>query len=300
MKAKIRGTEIYYDIAGMQLAPVKGDFVERPVIFLLHGGPGGDHLSFKRHSLALQDVAQLVFIDHRGCGRSKKTKQSDYTLENNIEDIEALRKHLGLEKISILGVSYGGIVAQGYAIRYCKNIDKLMLAVTAPSYHGFEEAKTILAKRGNAQQNAICKYIWQGHFDNMRQVKKYFKLMEPMYSNLAKKSKQKIYSKSKTVWSLEAWNQGFGGFLRRYNFIPKLHKIKVPTLVLAGKDDWICPPSQAKIIAEKIPGAKLVLFNRSSHAIAVDEPKKYIKTLKDFLAKKTTRKKVTRNRGINL
>src|SRR5258708_8686705 len=114
MKAKIRNTEIYFDIAGMQLAPHGKNFVEKPIVFMLHGGPGGDHLRFKQHSLELQDVAQLVFIDHRGCGRSKKTKQSEYTLENNIEDVEALRQHLGLEKIYILGTSYGGIVAQGY------------------------------------------------------------------------------------------------------------------------------------------------------------------------------------------
>ena len=95
MKAKVRGTEIFFDIAGMQIAPDKGqNFVERPVLFMLHGGPGGDHSRFKQHSLELAEAAQLVFIDHRGCGRSKKTRQQDYTLENNIEDIEALREIL--------------------------------------------------------------------------------------------------------------------------------------------------------------------------------------------------------------
>src|SRR5882757_643069 len=108
MYANIRGTKIYFDIAGMQLAPKGHDFVERPVLFLLHGGPGSDHLRYKQYTLELQAIAQLVFIDHRGCGYSKQTKASDYTLENNIEDIEALRKHLGLEHICMLGTSYGG------------------------------------------------------------------------------------------------------------------------------------------------------------------------------------------------
>ena len=71
----------------------------------------------------------------------KKTKKSDYTLENNVEDIEALRKHLGLEKICILGTSYGGMVAQGYATRYPKHVEKLILAVTAPSSQFLDEAK---------------------------------------------------------------------------------------------------------------------------------------------------------------
>ena len=113
MKAKIRGTEIYFDIAGMHIEPDGNDLIEKPVLFLIHGGPGGNHIHFKYDSAQLQQYAQLIFIDQRGCGWSKKTKKSDYTLENNIEDIEALRKHLGLKRIAILGTSYGGMVAQG-------------------------------------------------------------------------------------------------------------------------------------------------------------------------------------------
>src|SRR5262245_14117224 len=107
MKAKIRGTEIYFDIAGMKIEPIGNALVEKPVLFLIHGGPGGNHLHFKTDSIQLQEVSQLVFIDQRGCGWSKKTKKSDYTLENNIEDIEALRKYLGFGKICVLGFSYG-------------------------------------------------------------------------------------------------------------------------------------------------------------------------------------------------
>jgi proline iminopeptidase len=292
MKAKLRGTEIYYDIAGMQLAPSKNDFIERPVLFLLHGGPGADHLSFKRHSLELQEVAQLVFIDNRGCGRSKKTKQSDYTLENNIEDIEALRKHLGLEKICILGVSYGGIVAQGYAIRYSKFIDKLILAVTAPSYHFLAQAKQTLQERGSPEQIKVAKPIWNGSFKNLAQVAKYFQLLEPLYSNAAKLKKKNIYTKSKTIFCIKAFNQGFQFILNKFNFLPKLHKITCPTLIIAGKDDWICHPDQSKKIAEKIPGSQLKIFQHSSHAVAIDEHDKYIKLIKKFLKNKTVKTQV--------
>jgi proline iminopeptidase len=156
MKAMIRGTEIYFDVAGMQIAPDGNNLIEKPVLFLIHGGPGGNHIHFKYDSIKLQEDAQLIFIDQRGCGWSKKTRKSDCTLENNIEDIEALRKYLGLKRISILGVSYGGIVAQGYAIRYGKKVDKLILTVTAPSYRFIEEAKEILQKIGNPKQIAVC------------------------------------------------------------------------------------------------------------------------------------------------
>jgi proline iminopeptidase len=286
MKATLRGTEIYFDIAGMQLAPVGNTFVEKPVLFMLHGGPGGDHLRFKQHSLELQDVAQLVFIDHRGCGRSKKTRQKDYTLENNIEDIEALRKHLGLKKICILGTSYGGMVAQGYAIRYTKHIDKLILVATAPSFRSLEEAKLFLKQHGNAAQNAIAQHLWNGTFKNHKHIMEFFAATDSIYSTTSKKHRKLNYSKSNTIWSHEALNEAFGGFLRHFDFIPKLKKITAPTLILAGQKDWICSAQQSKIMAHHIPNAKLKIFKNAGHAIAVDAHDTYIKMIKQFLKRK--------------
>lgn len=283
MKAQIRGTEIYFDIAGMQLTPYKNDFIEKPVLFMLHGGPGGDHLRFKQHSLALSDKAQLVFIDHRGCGRSKKTKMNDYTLENNIEDIEALRKYLGLNKICVLGTSYGGIVAQGYAIRYPKHVEKLILVVTAPSYGFIEEAKAILKKKATNKQLQFCEHLWNGTFKDSEHVAEFFKVMESLYSN--RPPRQKKPAKIKTIWSHEALNKGFSEILPKYDFRKQLRKITAPTLILAGKDDWICPPSQSKIIAENIPTAILKILP-ASHAIAVDAQKQYIRLISHFLDNK--------------
>lgn len=285
MKALIRGTEIYFDIAGMQLAPKSSDFVERPVLFMLHGGPGGDHLRFKQHSIALQDSAQLIFIDHRGCGQSKKTKASDYTLENNVEDIEALRKHLGLKRIAILGTSYGGMVAQAYAVRYPKHVEKLILVATSPSYRFIDEAKDYLQEHGTEKQIAACEKLWNGSFKNHKQIIDFFAVMESLYSTTSKKNRKQAYSKSKTIWSHEALNKGFGGFLRDFDVIPQLKKIHCPTLILAGENDWICRPSQSKAIAKHIPHAKLKLFKNCGHAIAVDKHNDYIRLISQFLNK---------------
>lgn len=192
MKANIRGTEIYFDIAGMQLAPDGNQLIEKPVLFLIHGGPGGNHIHFKYDSIKLQDYAQLVFIDQRGCGWSKKTNRSHYTLANNIADIEALRKYLGLKRISILGVSYGGMVAQGYAIKYAKNVEKLILVSTAPSHHFITKAQQNLSTIGTAKQIAVCKnHLWYGTFNNNREVNYYFKIMDPLYIYNHKKKKRR-------------------------------------------------------------------------------------------------------------
>lgn len=286
MKAKIRGTEIFFDIAGMQIQPVGQEFIEKPVLFLLHGGPGGDHSRFKQNSLELQNAAQLVFIDHRGCGRSKKTKRKDYTLENNIEDIEALRKYLGLEKICILGTSYGGMVAQGYAIRYPKHVEKLILVVTAPSYRFLDDAKKLLHARGTAKQIAMCEHLWNGTFKNHHHVMRFFKMTDELYSLKAKKNRKQSFRASHITWSHDALNEGFTGSLRTFDFIPKLKKITCPTLILAGDQDWICNPSQSKIIAKHIKNSKLKIFKKCGHALAVDAHAQYIKTVTKFLLKK--------------
>ncbi len=294
MKALIRGTEIYFDIAGMHIEPNGNKLIEKPVLFLIHGGPGGNHLHFKNDSIKLQNTAQLVFIDQRGCGWSKKTKKSDYTLENNIEDIEALRKYLGLNKICILGHSYGGMVAQGYAIRYGKNVEKLILSATAPSYHFIEEAKEKLLKIGNKQQINICdKYLWNGAFRSEREIDHYYKVMDSLYYTGKKRRKKQTKSKTtskqeplKNIFSYEVLNVGFSGFLHDFNFIPKLKKIKSPTLILAGNDDWVCSPTQSQIMAKHIPNATLKIFKKCSHIISMDAPDRYLKEITNFLKRK--------------
>lgn len=292
MKAKIRGTEIYFDVAGMQIEPDVNALREKPVLFLIPGGPGGNHIHFKYDSIKLQEDAQLIFIDQRGCGWSKKNKKSNYTLKNNIEDIEALRKYLGLKRISILGVSYGGMVAQGYAIHYTKNLEKLILVVTAPSYQFIEEAKTNLKKIGTPQQIAVCeKYLWSGKFNSNRNIDYYFKIMDPLYFGNKNTKRRRPSTKEiqsgelKNILSYDVLNAGFGGFLHHFNFVPRLKKITCPTLILAGQKDWICSPLQSKIIAKHIPNSKLKIFKKCGHALTSDVNDKYIKEVKIFLNK---------------
>ena len=282
MRAKVRGTELYFDVDGMGLVPEASKMVERPVLFLLHGGPGGDHSSFKTQVASLRDVAQLVFIDHRGSGRSAPADHGTYTLDNNIEDVDALREYLGLDRISVLGSSYGGMVAQGYAIRHCDRVANLILSATAPSYRFMDEAKRIVRERGTPDQIRVCQRLWEGKFESLDQLYEFFKLMGPMYS--VKFDPQKFEeSWSRGTRNMVQLNMGFGGFLRTFDFIDQLHKISCPTLVLAGAHDWICPPSQSRIIAERVARAHLKIFANSSHMIAIDEPEPYLSAIRGFL-----------------
>ena len=157
MYANVRGTRLYFDVDGMGLVPVGDSMEPRPPLFLLHGGPGGDHSSFKTSVNSLADVSQLIYLDHRGSGRSAPAQAEDCTLDENIQDLEAVRSYLGLEQIAVLGSSYGGMVAQGYAIRYPEHIERLILVATAPSFRFLEEARRIVQTRGTQTRYASAK-----------------------------------------------------------------------------------------------------------------------------------------------
>jgi len=287
MFAKIRDAEIYFDIDGVGLSPGDGQMVSRPTVFLLHGGPGGDHSSFKTQVGALRDTAQLVYIDHRGSGRSGQGDPQTHTLDNNIDDLEALRLHLGLNQISLMGSSYGGMVAQGYAIRYPDNLANLILVATAPSYRFLADAQRILEERGTPDQVRVCRRLWEGDFQSLDQLHEYYRLMGPMYSRVFDLEKFEA-SWNCGIRNFEQLNFGFGGFLRSFDFTEQLSQISCPTLVLGGAHDWICAPDHSRIIAKQIPRAHLKIFANSAHAIAVDEPEAFYAAVRGFLTYATS------------
>ncbi|WP_354636280.1 alpha/beta fold hydrolase [Planktothricoides raciborskii] len=279
MQAKIRDTEIYFDIEGAGLV-IDGDRMkERPTAFLVHGGPGGDHTSYKAGLSDLSQKMQLVYFDHRGQGRSARGPKETYTLENNVEDMEALRQYLGLDKIIVIGGSYGGMVALSYAIKYPQNISHLIVIATVPDYRFLEKAKQFIAEKGTPEQKKYAELLWAGNFKDEAELKAYFQVMAPLYS-VTYNPEAKNQSDNRTIYSVDAINQAFGGFLRTYNILDQLHKITAPTLVIGGRHDWICPPEFSEEIAAAIPNSDLRIFENSGHLIRVDEPQ----ALKDAIA----------------
>src|SRR5580693_4870208 len=118
-----RGVLIYYMTVGRG-AP----------LVIVHGGPGASHDYFLPYLLPLARHNRLIFIDERGSGRSQKLDDpSGYTVENMVEDVEAVRQGLVLGKISLLGHSYGGVLAQAYALKYQNNLSHLILCSTFAS-----------------------------------------------------------------------------------------------------------------------------------------------------------------------
>lgn len=288
MRAKVRDTEIYFDVDGAGLVPDGPRMVERPTAFLVHGGPGGDHSSFKGAVQPLTDRMQLVYFDHRGQGRSARGPRETYTMENNVEDMEALRRYLGLEKIVVIGQSYGGMVALAYATRYPEHLSHLIAVVTAPNYGFLARARQILAERGTDEQERVAEKLWAGTFADEEELKEYFDVMGPLYAMKFDPEKAKE-RRGRGIVSPDAINEGFAGFLRTYDVTDQLHRITCPTLVIAGRHDWICPPEWSELIASKIPHADLRIFEESGHSVSGDEPQAFLDVIRGFLPYNVTR-----------
>jgi len=282
VRAKIRDTEIYFDVEGASLVVDGPRMREKPVAFLIHGGPGSDHTNYKPTFSPLSHQMQLVYFDHRGQGRSARGPKETYTLENNVEDMEALRQYLGIEKIVVLGSSYGGMVALSYTVRYPQNVSHLIVIATVADSRFLAQAQENLEERGTQEQKAISQRLWDGTFESEEQLREYFQVMRSMYSvTYDPHSQQQIGDRA--ILSPDAINVAFGGFLRSYNVLNQLYKITSPALVIAGRSDWICPPEFSEEIARKIPNADLKIFENSGHLIRADEPEALLDAITEFL-----------------
>jgi len=288
MHARLRDTEIFFDVDGAGLVPDGPRMFERSTAFLVHGGPGSDHSGFKARYGVLRERMQLVYFDHRGQGRSARGDPHKYTLDENVEDMEALRRYLGLGPIVSIGYSYGGNVAMAHAARYPAAISHLILISTVAHAGYVAKAKEIVAARGTAEQVALCDDLFAGRIDTPAKLVNYFEVMGPLYARKYDPMLWKV-AIARSITSVEALNRahGPGGFLRSFDLRPELRAITAPTLILAGRHDWICAPEFSEEMHRLIPRSDLRVFEESSHSIANDEPEKCLDAIAGFVIYKS-------------
>jgi proline iminopeptidase len=287
MRAPIRDTEIFFDIDGAGLVPETSRMRERPTAFLIHGGPGADHAGQKTRYGQLKERMQLVYFDHRGQGRSARGNPEKYTLDENVEDMEALRQYLGLGPIVSIGTSYGGAVAMAHAARYPDAVSHLVLVVTVAHAGYAARAKQIVAERGTPEQIVQCDNLFAGRLDTDEKLAHYFEVMGPLYS--LKHDPKAALGLGPTILSPEALNRAHGpnGFMRSLDLRPELRAITAPTMIIAGRHDWICAPEFSEEMHRLIPGSDLRIFEESSHAVGTDEQQNFLDAVTGFIVYNT-------------
>ena len=274
----------------------------KPLV-ILHGGPGASHDYFLPYLLPLARHHKLIFIDERGSGKSEKLEDpSGYTVQAMAEDVEALRKVLNLGMIDLLGHSYGGALAQTYALKYQEHLNHLILASTWHSTKKMNEVFRIMLDKMPAELRArIKKHESAGLFGNGKAYEKHRYTSDYMIASWGEGYFPYLYQNrpdpnydpvANGIMSWDLYREMWGshgefvidGNLSSIEYADRLSSIRVPTLITAGDNDE-CDPALSQEMHAIIAGSKLAIMPKSGHMTFVDQPDLYIKTVEEFLGR---------------
>jgi proline iminopeptidase len=273
------GVRLFVDIEGPGLVPDGAVMREQPTLVLLHGGPGYDHSSFKPIFSQLADVAQIVYVDHRGHGRSSRRPAAEWTLDTFADDVVRLCDALGIAKPIVLGQSFGGFVAQRYLARHPAHPGKVVLSST--SHHmGLARKLDMFEQLGGAAARAAAQAFWTDPCEATWAP--YQQVCTPLYNT---RPAADPLARGRTVFNNEILFASASGEQRTMNLLPGLAGVQCPVLVMAGAVDPVTPLADAQEIAAAIPAhwGRLVTFANAGHGAWRDEPEAAMRTLRDFI-----------------
>jgi proline iminopeptidase len=267
-------------------------------LFLIAGGPGASHLYM--HSFdALKDSNLLVFVDYYGRGRSDTASDpKNYSIKRDVDDVEGVRKALGFNRINVLGHSYGGDVAQLYAIKYGEYVNRLIIA------NGLYSGEMQQATNDNVQD--IFSKNQPELWDSLILLrKKGFVSSDPVHYNLyykflpglifyynpenaARLPQDVTYPNDfnfKLCYQLSGSDGDFtvGNDIAKFDVTGQLKTLKMPVLIIAGRYDKLFIPRFSLKYKEHCPQARFVMFEDSGHFPQLEEPGKEFALINEFL-----------------
>ena len=259
------------------------------VLLCLHGGPGAMHDYLLPLGELGDDRVKVVLYDQLGCGKSERPREkSHYTIECGVEEVEGVRQALKLDKINLFGNSYGGALALQYALKYQRNIKKLIissgLASVRETVAEMRRLKTLLPKE---VQDTLAKYEATEDYQNPE----YLKAVDVFYRNFVCRLPEWPEELARTMnglstdvyWTMNGPNEfTITGNLRDWDITARLPEIHIPTLITVGRYDEVTP-KVAETIHRGIPGSKLVLFENSAHVSMLEERERYLSAVRKFI-----------------
>jgi proline iminopeptidase len=273
MEAHINDHEVFYTTNGQG----------RPML-LMHGGSGLDHTYFRPWLDTLSDQVQLIYYDQLGQGRSTRPQSYEgISIGTWADEADALRASLGLERIILLGHSYGGFIAQEYALRHGEHLDGLILCDTAPVVNYQDVIMANAQSRGTPEQVQAVIAGLSAPVPDDASFQQLWATILPLYFNTYDPTVGAKMDEA-TMYSAGAFNQGMGVCLPAFNVQSRLGEITVPVLVMTGRHDWITPPVQgAERLHTGLPNSKLVIFENSGHFPFIEEHDHFVNTVRDWV-----------------
>ncbi|MDB4533355.1 alpha/beta fold hydrolase [Vicingaceae bacterium] len=258
-------------------------------LLVLHGGPGLFHNYLVPHFKNLAKEYQIIFYDQRGCGNTDfPTDTSSINLQTYIEDLEAIRTHLKIEKLNLVGHSWGSLLAINYAKKYNTNIKRLVLISPAPGNSNYFDAtfSNMQKKRTEEDTKNLVQTMMSPEFEkrNEESFKKAILLGDKV--NLVNQEKITELYKPMTFDKDKADNLMLVNSLleKTYfnlNIIEGLESVTIPSLIIVGDLDNV-PFASTQLIHENLNNSKLEVIKKSCHYPFFESPKEFNKIMKNF------------------
>ena len=282
MRLQVGDVRLFFDTEGSKLAPSGATMTARPVMILLHGGPGADHSLFKPEFSALTDAAYLVYLDQRGSGRSDRSEPAMWTWHRWADDVAAFCDALDITDPILVGVSSGGMVAMHCAIRHPRLVAGLVLDSTLGIPTTLDETVGVFAKRGGPEAaEAARRYL--GGDTSPEALRDWQRLCLRFYGDPA--SQNDLSERLARCLVNDEVQQHFrrGGCGAAELTDTEFAAIKCPTLVLAGENDPVSPSVAAERLGAYIRHARIRVVPQAGHGVCRQAPKQAFVHLRAFL-----------------
>jgi proline iminopeptidase len=266
-------------------------------LILLAGGPANSHVGFHPYFSALADQFQIIYYDYRCRGRSDQSdSHSEITFEGDIEDLESLRQALGLGKISLYGFSYGGLVAQGYALKYPNHIAHLVLANTVHSAEMWQRNHENINRELQNQHPEVWEKITalraEGRFASDAEMESLFAKHAPLIrwynpDNASKLATEASERNRELYFAFAGTDVDFiigGEVAQMPDFRPRLKGLTMPVMILAGRFDRALYPKLQMDFKRLCPQAEFNMLERSGTFGHVEEPDTVMSLVRKFLS----------------
>ena len=282
MYITINDATLYFDVEGPGLVADGPTMRERPMLLLLHGGPGHDHIYFKPALSALSDTAQLLYLDLRGQGRSGRPDLQTCTIEQMADDAATLCRTLGIARPVVFGHSFGGFVALHMALRHPDLVGRLILVDTAASRAYLREAMGILEERYGTDARTVAEQVAAGDSSDAAMAE-FGRLVFPAYFRDFSTAQWFHEALGRASYTPEVASHFAQHYAATYDVVDRLSEICMPTLVIVGDYDWRTPPSASRVLAAGIAGAELCVIPEAGHFPFGEQPEAFTAAVRQFL-----------------
>jgi proline iminopeptidase len=275
----VNGARLFFDTVGSGLTLVGARMEPRPTLLVLHGGPGFDHSTLRPYFDRFADACHVVYIDHRGCGRSDGDRDS-WHLDQWADDIAGFCAALGIEKPIVFGQSFGGMVAMHYAARHPDGPSKLILSSTAAQFR-LDATEQMMRHLGGDEPAALARAFFTEPSPALFDA--YNRVCMPYYAQSSDPDAAAF--RARAIQRVEVAVHFFADEMKRMDMRAGIAAIPCPVLVMGGMQDPVTPPVCSEEIARAIgPNARLELFEACGHGAHRDHPEAAEKVMRAFLA----------------